>query len=236
MRPRLASILILGLPLLAIMSQATPAAAQGFFDWFHGEQRQRQDSWFGRRQYAPPQGNAYAEPYGQQAPAQSYSTSSGNTGRYVAYCVRLCDGRYFPMQRHANASPVQLCNAFCPASKTQVFNGSQIDGAVAHNGARYTDLDNAFVYREKIVPDCTCNGKDSFGLAKIDVANDPTLQPGDIVASGDNVKAALTAMAAAKERREASSERPALRGSSSRRLASRPRAAAPTDQDERPED
>ena len=42
-------------------------------------------------------------------------------GRSVAYCVRLCDGRYFPIQRHANASPAQLCSAFCPAAKTQVF-------------------------------------------------------------------------------------------------------------------
>ena len=35
---------------------------------------------------------------------------------------------------------------------------------------------------------------------RIDVASDPTLRQGDIVASGDNVKAALIAMAAAKER------------------------------------
>ena len=84
--------------------------------------------------------------------------------------MRLCDGRYFPMQRHANANPAQLCSAFCPAAKTQVFNGSQIDQADATNGARYADLDNAFVYRQKIVDGCTCNGKDSFGLAKIDVA------------------------------------------------------------------
>ena len=131
----------------------------------------------------------------------------------MAYCVRLCDGRYFPIQRHANANPVQLCNAFCPAAKTQVFNGSQIDHAYAGNGARYADIDNAFVYREKIVDNCTCNGKDSFGLARIDISADPTLRQGDIVATGDNVKAALIAMAASKERREAAAERPpALRG------------------------
>jgi hypothetical protein len=123
--------------------------------------------------------------------------------------VRLCDGRYFPIQRHANASPVQLCSAFCPATKTQVFNGSQIDHAIASNGARYADLDNAFVYRQKVVDNCTCNGRDSFGLVRIDVAADPTLRQGDIVASGDNVKAALIAMHAAKERaRDTTSARP----------------------------
>ena len=120
------------------------------------------------------------------------------------------------MHRQSNATSIQLCNAFCPAAKTQVFNGSAIDHASSSNGARYANLENAFVYREKIIPNCTCNGKDSFGLARIDVAADPTLKPGDVVATGDNVKAALLAMHASKERaaaREAAAnDRPALRG------------------------
>ena len=131
--------------------------------------------------------------------------------------------KFEEVSRHANASPVQLCGAFCPAAKTVVFNGSQIDQAVAANGARYADLDNAFAYRQKIVEGCTCNGKDSFGLARIDVANDPTLRQGDIVASGDNVKAALIAMAAAKERgagrEQPVSEKPSVRNGLVKRLA-----------------
>jgi hypothetical protein len=144
------------------------------------------------------------------------------------------------MSRHANATPVQLCNAFCPAAKTQVFNGSEIDHAVAPTGARYADLENAFVYRQKLIPDCTCNGRDAFGLAKIDVASDPTLKPGDIVATGDNVKVALTAMMAAKERREAATnERAERRADASRRVAAKPAAIpaeTPADPEERPED
>ena len=220
---------------------SAPAGAQGFFNsWFGGGQRQ--DSWFGQRpQPAPP--SAYgdpsnpndrpvATPYGQAAPA-------AGSGRAVAYCVRTCDGRYFPMQRLANANPVQLCNAFCPAAKTMVFNGSQIDYAFAANGARYSDLENAFAYRQKIVPGCTCNGKDAFGLARIDVANDPTLRAGDIVASGDNVKAALLAMAAAKERqvaaRDAAAEKLAARSGVVRRVAG-PVSAVPEPTDVAPGD
>jgi len=250
-RPDRAFIPVLALALLAIVAHTVPAPAQGFFDWFGGRQRDdrypRQNSWFGQqqqqqqqRQYVPPQANAYSDPNSvmqeRYGPASAPSIS-GSTGRYVAYCVRLCDGRHFPMQRHSNATSIQLCNAFCPAAKTQVFNGSAIDHAVAGNGTRYSSLENAFVYREKIVPGCTCNGKDSFGLAKIDVAHDPTLRQGDIVATGDNVKVALTAMAAARERREATNERPAaLRGSLSRRAASQRGAAAPPEADDRPED
>jgi len=35
---------------------------------------------------------------------------------------------------------------------------------------------------------CTCNGKNPFGLAKIDISKDPTLQAGDIVATADGLK------------------------------------------------
>jgi hypothetical protein len=221
---------IVSLALLAILSQAAPASAQGFFGWFGGQDDRypRQNSWSGgQRQYVPPQANAYADPYGQQAPEQSSPAPSGGTGRSVAYCVRLCDGRYFPMQRHGNATSIQLCNAFCPAAKTQVFNGSAIDHAAASNGARYANLENAFVYREKIVPNCTCNGKDPFGLAQIDAKSDPTLRPGDIVATGDNQKAALVA-AANRQARNAVTKDAALRGGLARSKAS--------DADDPPED
>jgi hypothetical protein len=214
-RPRL-GIQIAGI-LVALGAVPAPAAAQGFFDWFsqrHDDRYVRQNPYYRQREESP--SSQRQEWYGGQqrpdAPRVSVqgeqgptmqerhgpaSTPSigGGTGQSVAYCVRLCDGRYFPMQRRSNATSIQLCNAFCPAAKTQVFNGSQIDHAVASNGARYANLANAFVYRQKIVPGCTCNGKNEFGLAKIDVKSDPTLKPGDIIATGDNQKAALAAMA-----------------------------------------
>jgi hypothetical protein len=262
-RPHLASIRIISLIFLALIAQETPAAAQGIFGWFGGQRddrypqrqnswgserqnlgsEQRRDSWFGQERRLPPQTNAYGAP----APERSYtrapertstsSNSSSSGGQYVAYCVRLCDGRYFPMQRHNNATSVQLCNAFCPATKTQVFNGSQIDHAVASNGARYTNLANAFVYREKIVPDCTCNGKDSFGLAKIDVKSDPTLRQGDIIATGDNQKAALAAAANRLATRNAMVEKAAaLRTNSGKKAGAGASAESASDTDERPED
>jgi len=248
---------------VALPLSGTPAGAQGLFNsWFGNGQRQdsqRQDSqqrggWFGQQRPPappapiPPQTNAYSDPSNPsdrpvqtplgQAPAPA---TSGGPG--VAYCVRTCDGRYFPMVRHANENPVQLCSAFCPAAKTVVFNGSQIDYAVAANGARYSDLEHAFVYRKQIVAGCTCNGKDAFGLAHIDVANDPTLRQGDVVASGDNVKAALIAMAAAKERQlqqDPIAEKLGARPSGARRVAG-PATAVPAEPevapgDERPED
>jgi Protein of unknown function (DUF2865) len=170
---RLSAFSVLSTTLLA----STPASAQGLFEFlFGGGPRQQRSIPQRADPYADPDTNPGGVPYGQP-----------DTGRAVAYCVRLCDGRYFPIQRHANATPIQLCNAFCPSAKTQVFNGGAIDYAVAPTGTRYADIENAFVYRDRIVPDCTCNGKDAFGLAKIDVANDPTLRAGDLIATANGV-------------------------------------------------
>jgi hypothetical protein len=231
-RPRLA-VQIASI-VVALVALEAPAASQSLFGWFgqRDDRYPRQNSWSGeqRQQYVP-QANAYSDPRAtmQEPRYGAPSTPSiGGGGRYVAYCVRLCDGRYFPMQRHSNATSIQLCNAFCPSAKTQVFNGSQIDHAVAANGARYANLDNAFVYREKIVPGCTCNGKDAFGLAKVDIKSDPTLKPGDIVATEDSQKAAFAA-AANRHVRSTVTANAALRGSKA------PKSGNPDDE-ERPED
>lgn len=116
------------------------------------------------------------------------SAPVATTGASVAYCVRLCDGRYFPIQR-SGAEPADICNAFCPAAKTKIYSGTAIDYAVANDGKRYSNLDTAFIYRQKVVDGCTCNGKDSFGLARLDVSKDPTLRAGDIVARAGTLMA-----------------------------------------------
>ena len=68
-----------------------------------------------------------------------------------------------------------------------VFSGSRIDTAVASNGARYADLEQAFAYRDKVSDNCSCNGKDGLGLARVEVTGDPTLRPGDIVATNSGL-------------------------------------------------
>src|SRR5262249_4179559 len=117
-------------------------------------------------------------------PSQRYAPSHRGT----AFCVRLCDGRYFPLSRTAGASPAEACAAFCPTSKTKIYWGGDIDRAVSDDGAGYDQLPNAYVYRDRLVDGCTCNGKDSVGLTWIDAAADPTLRPGDVVATRDGLQ------------------------------------------------
>lgn len=168
------TICIVGVAAIAGLLAPAPAAAQNLFDFFFNG---------ARRPSPPPSAAAYADPQTDSLEARPSDPGPRvETGPVVSYCVRLCDGRFFPIQ-HSAASPVEICNSFCPASHTKIFSGSSIDHAVARDGSRYAELANAFAYRDRVVPSCTCNGKDAFGLAPMKAAEDPTLRQGDVVAT-----------------------------------------------------
>ena len=112
---------------------------------------------------------------------------AGGGGGGQAFCVRTCDGRYFPVAASDNASRAASCNSLCPASETKVFNGSSIDTALSDSGKPYSELPNAFRYRNELVSGCTCNGKDQVGLAPVRIENDPTLRKGDVVAGANGL-------------------------------------------------
>src|SRR3984893_3447124 len=151
------------------------ARAQGFFDFLFG----------GPKRPPQPQNPEPAPaPLGQER----VNEGAGSTGHGVAFCVRLCDGQHFPMEQMASGTPAETCRAICPSSQTKVYFGAEIGGAVARVGARYADLNTAFLYRKQLVAKCTCNGKDAFGLAPLDVKTDPTLRPGDIVSTKDGLQ------------------------------------------------
>lgn len=158
------------------------ASAEGLFDFlFGGAQKQQQ------RAAATPQANFFADPFGlNQQAAPPPRTAAAGSG--PAFCVRSCDGKYFPLMR-GNASPAQMCQAFCPASVTKVFFGSSIDGAASSNVERYADSENAFAYRKALRADCTCNGRDPAGLAPVDLTLDTSLRPGDVIATTNGLVA-----------------------------------------------
>jgi hypothetical protein len=184
-RLRRCVMLVAAVALTGTFAPPRAASAEGLFDFlFSGPQKQQQ------QRQAPPQANFFADPFGinQQAapPPPRPVASSGGSG--PAFCVRSCDGRYFPLAR-SNASPVQMCQAFCPASPTKVFYGSNIDSASSTTGERYGDSENAFAYRKALRADCTCNGRDSAGLAPVDLTLDTSLRSGDVIATTDGLVA-----------------------------------------------
>ena len=160
-----------------VMFAPATVSAENLLDFFFsGPQKIRQNR-------APALANFLADPFGlNPQPAPAPRSAVANYG--AAFCVRSCDGKYFPLLR-GGTSPAQMCQAFCPASPTRVFFGSHIDSAYASNGERYADSENAFVYRKELRADCTCNGRNPAGLAPVDIALDSSLRPGDVVATTD---------------------------------------------------
>ncbi|OCK55703.1 DUF2865 domain-containing protein [Bradyrhizobium sp. LMTR 3] len=165
-----------GAAALACASALAPAAqAQDFFSQLFGG--------FARPRHQPTLQMPFPNDDGQVYVPRGEGRTRYGGGQ--AYCVRTCDGRYFPVSGSDNASRAASCNSFCPASETKLFYGSSIDDAAAENGKAYSELPNAFRYRNELVSGCTCNGKDQVGLALVKIEDDPTLRKGDIVA-GEN--------------------------------------------------
>lgn len=164
MRRTLAAAAVLAAVLLPPAAQA-----QDFFSGLFGG--------FGRPR-APAIQLPFSENFQQAQPRQRH-------GGGQAFCVRSCDGRHFPVSGQDSKSRAAACNNLCPAADTRVVYGSNIDNAATENGKPYSELPNAFRYRNEIVAGCTCNGKDAMGLAPVAIEDDPTLRKGDIVA-GEN--------------------------------------------------
>ncbi len=175
-----AGLALVGGALVATLTWSTPASA-GFFDRLFGGLRHTFEA------PHPPSVQSYADPATDGGMANA--PSERGSGPASAYCVRSCDGRYFPVRAQPGLSAADACHSFCPASQTRLYSGSTIDSAVATNGSRYADLPTAYVYRKEVVSGCTCNGHDAFGLAHIDPSSDPTLRPGDVVVTGTGLAA-----------------------------------------------
>jgi len=165
-----------GAAVVCVLALAPAAQAEDFFSALFG-------GFGGGRSRAPAvqspfggEGNPVAPPNDVSRPRAGYSGGS------LAYCVRTCDGRYFPVSAPDNQSRAASCNSFCPASDTRIVYGSSIDNAATESGKPYSELPNAFRYRNEIVAGCSCNGKDQVGLAPVSIEKDPTLRKGDIVA------------------------------------------------------
>ncbi|MCP3440345.1 DUF2865 domain-containing protein [Bradyrhizobium sp. CCGUVB14] len=171
-----------------LLATPAPVSAEGLFDFFFGGAQQRP------QRDVPQQANSFVDPFASQQNSASQpqyvpptrSAAAGGSG--PAFCVRSCDGKYFPLMRGL-ASPAQMCQAFCPASTTKVFFGSSIDGAYSQTGERYADSENAFAYRKALRADCTCNGREPVGLAPVDLTLDSSLKAGDVIATSDGLVA-----------------------------------------------
>jgi hypothetical protein len=117
---------------------------------------------------------------------RAYAGSIGE--RY--YCVRTCDGFYFPLAARGSASKAEMCRALCPAAPTEVYRlgggADSIENAVSERGKSYQSLPNALAYRKSLKPGCACRGAGATAMA-VPITQDPTLARGDIVVTQKGV-------------------------------------------------
>ena len=129
----------------------------------------------------------------QQPRTRVYITTRSHWGGRQNFCVRTCDGRFFPLPRLSETADVRSCEAACPAAEVKLYSGSDIDSARTGEGEAYRTLANAFRFQREIVPQCSCRSSASTGLSPIAIEDDMTLRSGDIIAADDGFKiAAIT--------------------------------------------
>ncbi|MFP4538317.1 MAG: DUF2865 domain-containing protein [Dichotomicrobium sp.] len=83
---------------------------------------------------------------------------------YRTMCVRRCDGYYFPMSFSTLPSQFEADEAKCQercAAPTGLFvyrnPGEDVEDMVSLDGKPYTELDNAFLYRDEFIKGCSCD-------------------------------------------------------------------------------
>lgn len=112
------------------------------------------------------------------APVHAETDSMSGGG----YCVRACDGYYFPLIKSALISGQQSCEFACPSARVQLYEGESIEEARNAKGERYAALPTAFSFRERLTAGCSCidpaASSDYFRRLS---RRDPTLQAGDVV-------------------------------------------------------
>jgi Protein of unknown function (DUF2865) len=122
------------------------------------------------------------------------SRSQISTGGRVTYCVRTCDGFYFPIGTGSgsNSADAAACSRLCPTAETRVYTGeigADIDTARARDsGKRYASLGQAFSYRKSFDKSCSCTANGVGIATDFSVYRDGSLRVGDIVMTGKGMR------------------------------------------------
>lgn len=91
------------------------------------------------------------------------SSSDEGTGQYQTYCVRTCDGYYFPISRavprRSFYRDAAACTARCGGEARLFYGPTDSDDKAAMvdlTGRVYGELPTAFKYRKSLVSGCAC--------------------------------------------------------------------------------
>lgn len=157
---RLYRVLLAATAAALTVALPAPASSQTFFESIFGSATPRPPAPVVRPQ--PQRGLLPAPVYSPYRPERE-DTGPRQGGMVRTFCVRLCDGYYFPISfstpRHKAGQDASECASRC-TGETRLFVASSPNGEInaAHDltGRAYTALPNAFLYRKRYISSCTC--------------------------------------------------------------------------------
>ena len=117
------------------------------------------------------------------------------TGPARAFCVRTCDGAYFPVSFATVPARFpddeRSCKALCPAAEATLFAyrnpGEDINQAVSISGQPYTSLPNAFKFRTEFNPSCACKAAGQTWSDALKTIDDKAVE-GDIIVTEESAR------------------------------------------------
>jgi hypothetical protein len=169
-----------------VLGAAAPRANDALDFW---RQEYARQSGRADRSWSAPPLRFIIRPRRERARDEAHSGRAGSAGERH-YCVRTCDGFYFPLGARGGMSRAEMCRALCPAAPTEVYRigggAGSIEDAVSERGKPYTSLPAAFAYRTSLKPDCACRGAGAVAIS-VPITQDPTLARGDIVVTRKGV-------------------------------------------------
>jgi hypothetical protein len=119
----------------------------------------------------------------------------GNTHRTV--CVRTCDGFFFPISFSTSpsrfADDQRTCQRMCPAAEAVLYShrnpGEDMNQAVSAGGRLYSELPNAFKFRQEFNAACSCKKQGETWAEALKGSEDrSTIEHGDVVVTEERAK------------------------------------------------
>lgn len=135
--------------------------------------------------------------FGSNSVFGSQPDNAPQSGTFRTICVRTCDGFFWPISYATVPSKFnddeKTCQRMCPAAEVALFShrnpGEDVAQAVSANGRQYSQLPNAFRYRQEFNSACSCKKPGESWAEALKNLGDQTVERGDIVVTEERAKA-----------------------------------------------
>jgi hypothetical protein len=143
-------------------------------------------------------GNFLDNLFGNNNPVAPGTDFGPQSGTFRTVCVRTCDGAYFPISFATMPARFpddeKTCKALCPATEASLYAyrnpGEDMNQAVSISGQPYSQMPNAFRFRQEFNPTCACKAVGQTWSDALKNVDDKAAaeQQGDIIVTDESAK------------------------------------------------